>query len=150
LKQKGFDQQPENVILISSASCRNELPLRYRFQRFIPIYELIPSWLLRQGALILQPIVEPDRKMHESTFISMLKDKDKRFLKRTIRMIIRWEKEDCDGAIYNLHGDNDHTLPIKNISADEVIQDGSHMMMLTRASDLSPLIENFLKRNSSQ
>ena len=142
--------QPENIILISSAACRDELPSRYRFQRYLPLYSIVPSWLVKRGAFILQPIVEPDRKKHKSTFISMLKDKDIRFLKRTVRMIIRWEKEECESSIYHIHGDNDHTLPIKHISADVVIKDGSHMMMLTRAMDLSPIIEDYMKESLSQ
>jgi pimeloyl-ACP methyl ester carboxylesterase len=38
---------PEMVVLISSAQNRSELPFRYRFQRIIPLYEIIPApWLL--------------------------------------------------------------------------------------------------------
>ena len=141
---------PENVILISSAACRKELPLRYRFQRSIPLYALVPSGLIKRGAFILQPILEPDRKKHKSTFVAMLKAKDKKFLKRTVRMIIRWDHEYCDGSLYHIHGDNDHTLPIKHIDADVILENGSHMMMLTRANELSPLIENVLKNGSNQ
>lgn len=141
---------PEKVIIVSSAACREELPNQYRFQRLVPLHALVPAWLVKKGALFLQPIFEPDRKKHKTTFVSMLKDKDKRFLKRTVRMIIRWEKETCDSAIYHLHGNNDHTLPIKHVAADKIIDNGSHMMMLTRAHDLNPLIEAYLKAPLNQ
>ena len=60
-------------------------------------------------------------------------------------MIIHWDKEECATKVYHIHGDNDHTLPIKHISADIVIDHGSHMMTLTRAEEINPIIEQFLK-----
>jgi len=137
--------KPMSVIIISSAACRKELPVRYKFQRRIPLYAIVPKGLIKAGAFILQPIFEPDRKTHKATFKAMLKAKDKRFLKRTVRMIIHWDKEECSTKVYHIHGDNDHTLPIKHISADVVIDHGSHMMTLTRAEEINPIIEQFLK-----
>ena len=80
---------PQKVIIISSAKNRKELPLQYRFQKNIPLYKLLTPNLAKKGALIMQPIVEPDRNKEKETFVQMLKDKDPVFLKRTIEMIIK-------------------------------------------------------------
>ncbi len=54
--------KPIKTIIISSASGRHELPWRYKFQRYFPIYTVVPPFIYKIGAQILQPIIEPDRK----------------------------------------------------------------------------------------
>ncbi|MDC1221592.1 alpha/beta hydrolase [Salibacteraceae bacterium] len=119
---------PEKVIIISSAKCRSELPLRYRIQRYLPFYALVPKGLLKAGALIAQPLFEPDRKSHKEVFIAMLKAKDKRFTKRSIRMIMK----------------ADNTLPINKVKPTHIVEKGSHMMALTRAKEVSAIINEVL------
>ena len=135
---------PEKIILISSAKCKDELPVRYKFQRAIPLYKLFPAIVLKGGAKLLQPIVEPDRKYDSNTFKLMLDEKDPLFLKRTIAMILNWDRTSYSNDIVHIHGDNDHTIPVKNIRYDFLIEDGSHMMVFTRADEIGNLINNLL------
>lgn len=136
---------PQKVILISSAANRKELPFRYRFQKAIPLYAIVPGFVMVGSARVLQPIVEPDRKKNKATFVSMLKEKDRVYMRRTVKMIIQWESEANDSLIYKIHGENDHTIPIRNVKGvDTVIENGSHMMTLTRGREISILINNAL------
>lgn len=135
---------PEKTIIISSAKSRNELPLRYRFQKQFPLYSLVSPAMAKMGAKILQPIVEPDRNNNKEVFVSMLHDKDPLFLRNTIEMIINWERTETTHEIIHIHGDNDHTIPVRNVKYDYLIKDGSHMMVLTRAEEISKLINNIL------
>ena len=64
---------PQKVIIISSAKNRKELPLRYRFQRYIPLYAILPPAILKWGAKVMQPIVEPDRNKNKKIFKANLK-----------------------------------------------------------------------------
>ncbi len=136
---------PEKVIIIGSAKSRKELPIRYRLQKYFPLYQLISGTIAKKGALILQPIFEPDRDKEEEIFVSMLKDKDPLFLKRTIHMIINWDRENYDERIVHIHGDKDNTIPIKNVNYDYKIKGGSHVMTLTRGEELSELINQLLE-----
>ncbi len=135
---------PQKTIIISSAKSRKELPAQYRFQRAIPIYSLVPKRLIKGGARILQPIVEPDRKHNKATFKAMLNDKDPKFLKRTVRMIIRWKRTKAPKDIIHIHGTKDHTIPIRNVNCDYTVDQGSHMMALTKASKISELLNKIL------
>lgn len=129
---------PQQTILISSAANRKELPFRYRFQRVIPLYFIVPGFLMAGGARMLQPIVEPDRKHNKATFKSMLKEKNGKYMRRTVRMIICWKRKSNTAALYKIHGTKDHTLPLRKIkNVNVVIEDGSHMMTLTRANEIS-------------
>lgn len=131
---------PEKVILISSAKCRGELPARYRFMKFIPLYALFPACLIKAGSFIAQPLVEPDRKNDKELFVSMLRAKNPKFLKRTIRMIVRWDKKTYSPKIVHIHGTHDHTLPLRKVKAHHTVEHGSHMMAVTRAGELSEII----------
>jgi pimeloyl-ACP methyl ester carboxylesterase len=138
---------PEKTIIISSAKNRNELPARYKFQRAIPLYKIFSGRALLRGAKILQPIVEPDRKKNKATFINMLGSKNPEYMKRTINLLINWDKEINQSKIYHIHGSRDHTLPIKKItSPDVVINSGSHMMTLTKASEVSAALNDILTK----
>jgi pimeloyl-ACP methyl ester carboxylesterase len=135
---------PEAVIIVSSAKCRSELPFRYRFLKYVPINKLIPARFYWLGAQIAQPIVEPDRKNGKEVFKSMLKDKNPRFLKRTTDMIVHWDRISFSDKIVHIHGNSDHTIPIRNVKADFVIENGSHMMMYTKAGEIGKLINEIL------
>lgn len=135
---------PEEIILISSAKQHTELPKRYTFQQKIPIYKALPPRTIKAGAKIMQPIVEPDRNKQKTTFKSMLDRKDPKFLKRTIHMIINWERTAHRTDIIHIHGNNDKTIPIKNVNYDYLIENGSHMMALTRSQEISEIINSIL------
>jgi len=136
---------PQKTIIISSAKNRSELPLRYRFQKAVPVYRLIPKSLLLAGAKMMQPLVEPDRKKNKETFKSMLHTKSAVYMKRTIHLLIQWEREEIKKKVYHIHGDNDHTLPLKKIqNPDFIVENGSHMMTLTRGTEISRILNQLM------
>jgi pimeloyl-ACP methyl ester carboxylesterase len=134
---------PERVIIISSAKCRDELPGRYKFQKYVPINQIAPKKLIKWGSKVLAPKVEPERKQ-DTIFRSMLMAKDPAYLKWTVNMIIDWKRKEYDSRIVHIHGDNDSTLPIRNISYDYLLPEGSHMMVYIRAEEVSGLINKIL------
>lgn len=138
--------KPELTIIISSAKNSKELPFRYNFQKMVPLYSIFPGFLLTTGAQIMQPLVEPDRKNNKETFKSMLKQKKPLYMKRTVEMVIKWERINNSSIIHHIHGDNDHTIPIKNIQKPYLlVKGGSHMMTLTQAEAVSEQIKVLIK-----
>jgi pimeloyl-ACP methyl ester carboxylesterase len=138
---------PVKTIIISSAKNRNELPFRYSFQKKLPLYKIFSGRMLLAGAKILQPMVEPDRKKNKATFKQMLGNKNELYMKRTIELLINWDRASNSKKIYHIQGRNDHTLPLRNIqSPDYVIQNGSHMMTLTRAREISDILNSILRK----
>lgn len=135
---------PKKTILISSAKTRNELPGRYTFNKYLKLNKIMPSKTVRKWAIFLQPVVEPDSK-NDDLFIHMLSSKDPVYLKRTIDMIINWERTEYNSQILHIHGSNDNTIPIKNVETDYIIEEGSHMMVLTRAKEITAILEGILK-----
>ncbi|MEW6468943.1 MAG: alpha/beta hydrolase [Bacteroidota bacterium] len=137
--------RPFRVILVSSASCRQELPRRYTFMDKVPFDRIPTGNFYKMSARYAQKLVEPDRNGEGALFDSMLNAKQALFLKRASRMIIAWERSKPKSPnLVHIHGSSDNTLPIKNIKADHVINGGSHMMILTEAGKISDLLHNIL------
>jgi len=136
---------PEEVIIISSAKNRNELPFRYKFMRKVPLNKIFGGNFLRKTAPTAQIIVEPDSKKERELCVSMLKSKNELFMKRSVNMIINWERTNNNAEIIHIHGDNDHTIPIRNIeNITQVVNGGSHMMTLTEGVKLRKIIKEYL------
>lgn len=138
---------PQMVILISSAKANYELPGRYTFMARSHINRIVPKRLVKGGARTLQGIVEPDRKYDPDTFRDMLRQKDPLYLKRSADMIICWDREQYKEEIIHIHGNADHTIPYKNVNCDFLLEEGSHMMVLSRAEEISRIICDLLKVN---
>ncbi len=137
--------EPESIIVISGAKCRAELPGRYRFQKTIPLNKLIPNGMTKWGAKVLAPLVEPARRLDKETFSSMIEAKDPAYLKRTVDMVINWDKNGYDSRIIHIHGDKDHTLPHRRVDYDYLVKDGTHMMVYIRGDEISGLIHKILR-----
>jgi pimeloyl-ACP methyl ester carboxylesterase len=137
---------PLRTVVISSAKSRLELPGRYTLQRHLRINRILPKGLIKGSARVLQGIVEPDRRHDKATFKDMLKQKDPLYLKRTVDMIVNWERISYPEDIVHIHGDSDNTIPVKNVSCDFLLEDGSHMMMLTRAPEINLLLVYILSQ----
>ncbi|MEZ5071272.1 MAG: hypothetical protein R2751_09945 [Bacteroidales bacterium] len=58
--------------------------------------------------------------------------------------ILEWERTESPGNIIHIHGDQDHTIPIRNVSFDFLVEGGSHMMVLTRGEEISRIINEIL------
>lgn len=135
---------PEKTIIISSAQSSLDLPKRYKLQQKVPLYKLVSGKVARWSAFVLQPIVEYDRNKEKETFKAMLTDKDPEFLARTIPMIMEWDKTTRSEGLIQIHGSRDSTIPVKNVNCDYLVEDGSHMMVLTEGEKISDLVKEIL------
>jgi len=137
--------KPEKVIIISSAANNNELPMRYDFVSAVELDKIPTANFYKLSAKMAQKVVEHDREKEAELFNSMLKNKKALFLKRAAHMIVNWNREEAKKKnVYHLHGTNDKTIPFRNVNADFVIQNGSHMMALTEADKIAVIIKGIL------
>lgn len=135
---------PQLVILLSSASSSEEIPDSYAQQREYMLYRWIPAGVIKYSTFLLQPMFEPDRRKERAICNDMISDKSALFMKRAVHLIVTWDRPEAQNAglaIFQIHGSADQTLPLKNIAADLIISDGSHMMTLTKAAEISQAIQ---------
>jgi len=140
---------PEAVIIISSADAENEIPLKFRWMQNIPVYKILSGWFYKGMSSTAQKVFEPDRKKESAIFDRMLKDKDPEFIKRAIHLVVNFKSDSLRNCpLIHIHGDEDRTIPIKNITADYIIEGGSHMMLLTEAEKISAIVRKELEKFS--
>lgn len=135
---------PVKVILISSAETEDEIPVRYRFQRVLPLNRLVGGRLCKWMAPPARFLFEPESRKDKDIFNAMIHDKDPRFMKRSINMIIHWKNKEIPPGIVHIHGDHDHTLPCRRIKNCIHLKDGSHMMIYTHSEVLNKLLNEQL------
>ena len=141
--------ETEQVVLIASAKTRCELPWRFRMLSKLPLYKIVSPGLAKRASYVVQPLFEPDRNKEKDIFVAMLDDKDPVFLRRTIEMIMRWDRETAPEGIHHIHGERDRTIPVKHVDYDFVLEDGSHMIALTRPVEVSAFINEVLAASKS-
>ena len=136
---------PEKVILISSAKNENEIPSMYKVFRKLPLNKIIGGRFLKFCTVLFQPVYEPLEKEDQKLWRSMIKEKDPTFMRRATDCIINWEGNENEAIeVLHIHGSKDRTLPIKNVGEHERIEDGTHIMTLTEAEEISGLVNGFL------
>lgn len=135
---------PHKVILISSARCNHEIPKFYRLQGRMRISKLIPGWFLKYAAVALQGIIENDSWKDRKFFRAMIKAKPSIYYKRTVSMIVNWDRTESNPEIIHIHGTGDRTLPFHLVKPHHTIKDGSHMMVYTRAEEISKILVDLL------
>ncbi len=137
--------RPEKVIIISSAKANSELPGKYMVFKTIKINRVLSGNLLKTGALFLAPLVEKERKNEKKLCNDMLREKDPVYMKRSIDMIINWDRKVFAPSIIHIHGSNDHTIPLKKVNANFIVEHGSHMMVLTQSEEVNHILSRLLE-----
>lgn len=138
---------PDTIILLSSATSSEEIPGLYHYFEGHPIYQYIPPPVIKYATFILQPVYEPDRSAERAICNSMIYRKDADFMRDAVHMIVTWdrmESENVHTPVLQIHGTADHTLPVDAVDAHIYIENGSHMMTLTRGAELTPIIAKAL------
>lgn len=131
----------EKIVIISSAKGREELPVRYRMMKYVPLYKMFPGVLLKRMANIARPIVEPESKAKTPVFKAMIDAKDPQFMQRSIHMIVNWDNKQAPANLVHIHGTKDKTLPIRYIDNKAIkVKGGGHMVTLVRSGEISKLL----------
>jgi hypothetical protein len=138
--------RPAHIFLFSSAKTRQELPFRYRFQKFIPIYKILPARLIKRMAIFVQPRVEHQVWEKRSVFRSMLEAKNTKFMKRSIHCICTWDNKEIPLNVIHFHGSKDRTLPVRKIKNAEVIDNGSHMLVYFNGLEIGKKMDEIIRR----
>ena len=138
---------PEAVILISSAKTREELPIRYRFQRQVPLYRWVGGQFLKDATPLGRFLFEPSSYPHRAVFNAMIDDKTPHFMEEGVRIICEWQRTEPPAVpTLHLHGSRDHTLPYRTIGEAQPIAKGSHMMVYTQGATVGATITNWLNQ----
>lgn len=77
---------------------------------------------------------------------SILNDTDSKFLKWAINEILNRKNKIYPENCIHIHGNQDRIIPIKNVKADFVIENGGHFMTVNKAKEIENIILNLIEK----
>jgi len=120
------------VIIISSAKCNLEFPIRMKLAKTTMAYKLIPTALLSNLESLIKFSFGTKLNKRLVLYEKFLHVRDKCYLDWAVEQIVLWERSVADKNVVHIHGDADDVFPIKNIQNCIVVKGGTHIMILTK------------------
>lgn len=135
----------QQIILISSAKTKNELPWWMKTAGKIQLHKIIKT----KPNPALYPIEDfflgagsQDEKKMVASFRQSIGDE---YMQWAIDTIVRWKNVTIPENLTHVHGTSDKIFPISNIKADYLIGGGGHFMVYNRAEEVSSILNNVLR-----
>ncbi len=138
--------ETKKVILIASVKTRTEIPWYFRAAGKLRIHRVMPTYLLTRSNFFLEWLFgatsEPDRQLLKQ----ILLDTDPFFLRWALDKIMNWSNIDRIKNTVHIHGAADRILPFKFVDCNIKIRDGTHLMILDKANEISQILKAELTR----
>ncbi|HSH65903.1 MAG TPA: alpha/beta hydrolase [Bacteroidia bacterium] len=136
---------PLKTILISSSKTATELPWNFELLKIVPVYKLLTEKISIAGARLFKKRIGVTPEI-ENDFSMLLTLPPEHYYRRTIDMIVHWENKQVPANCMHIHGTADRVLPLKKeVDYNQIIKNGSHLMILDRAGDISGIINRELQ-----
>lgn len=121
------------VVIISSAKCNAEFPLRMRIARYGGLYKLLPTSLVNKiqnfEKIPLAPVKVRKKLQLYERYMGL---HDVAYLDWAIRELLLWDRSEPDPEVVHIHGDADEVFPVKYIKNYIAIAGGTHIMILNK------------------
>lgn len=134
----------ERVIIISSIKSHLELPTRLRVIRDTKAYKLFPIKIVENLEDYTQYFLGDFLKKRAELYKMYLSVRDAKYMEWSIYNVLHWKQEKIPTNLIHIHGLQDNVFPIKHIKNYIPIKDGTHVMILTKAKEISSLIKEYI------
>ncbi|MFC1588264.1 alpha/beta fold hydrolase [Planctomycetota bacterium] len=139
---------PHGLILIGS--CRNSSAIPGYYRVMEKVFHIIPdiaidmvpkSWPIAFGKF------GQLNNEQKNLFVAMLKDQTVEELKLKGRMILDVKEDfNIECPIFHIHGEKDKLIPVGNVSPDQVVPGGGHLISMTHPDEVNKFIINILEK----
>lgn len=137
--------RPLKTFIISSAKTGNEIPLKMKIFRKLPIHKLMNDDIFKKSALLIKKQFGIFSGEQKKKFLEMLDTAPKNYFVGAINCIINWNNTTYPENVIHIHGTADKVLPIKkDIKYDYLIERGTHFMIINRGEEISKIINDEL------
>jgi pimeloyl-ACP methyl ester carboxylesterase len=132
----------EKVILISSAKSSDAIPSYFKWMAKLRIQKLMPRGALKQPNEMLYWLFGVSSKEHRALLSAILADTDESFFTWAIETITAWKNDIRADSVIQIHGTKDRILNLQ--TADYIVEGGGHLMVVTRAKEITNILKNIL------
>ena len=132
----------EKVIQISSAQTTEAIPVYFRVLAKLNVQKLMPSQALKRPNAMVYWLFGVSTKADRRLLATIMQDTDENFFMWAIGTIILWNNNARLNHVIQIHGTNDRIL--SPLNADYLVDGGGHLMIVTRAKEISLIIKEIL------
>lgn len=134
----------KKVIIVSSIKSKKELPKRLRIAKNTKAYKLFPSSVVENFESYEKYFVGDFLQKRKELYKMYMSVRDARYINWAIHNVLNWQQEEPKEDILHIHGTEDGVFPKKHIKNCVEIDKGTHVMILTKAREISKIIANTL------
>lgn len=134
----------KKIILVSSVKSHHELPKRFKVASMSKIYKLFPTQVVSNFEDFAKFFLGKSLKKRAKIYEKYLSERDETYLKWSIHNVLHWQQDKPLENTTHIHGTKDHVFPIKHIENCKEIEDGTHVMIITKAKKISKIIHTTL------
>lgn len=139
----------EKIILISSAKNRLEIPGYIQLLKLLPLHKWVSIQLLNWAGLGFMNWFFGVTTQAESQLLkAILLETDSTFLRWAIDRVLDWQNIVIPANLHHIHGTDDRVLPLRYAKADTIVEGGGHFMIVSKAAQISQLLEHAIQGNS--
>ena len=134
----------QRIIIISSIKNANEVPKRMKFLRLTRAYKLLPYKNIAKMEDFSRFGFNNVSKKKSELYSKYLEIKSDVYLRWALTTIINWNSSNSEKEVFHIHGSNDEIFPIKHIKNCEIIEGGTHAMIITKARKINAILLEIL------
>jgi len=130
----------KKLVIISSIKSPLEMPQWMRLAGKFQLNKIIPikSYKITEG--IDNSRLGVSNEEERSMVNQYRRSADSIYMNWAVNEVLNWKNDWQPDNIIHIHGDKDKIFPIKNLKADHVIKNGTHLMVYNRANEISELV----------
>lgn len=137
------------AILLASIQNSRQLPGWYRLGKYLPLYRILPRFLLLPGGMTGQWLFGARSAAARQIFKQIILNTDIGFVRWAIWSILHWKSTPAFLPITHIHGTKDRILPCPAGVDVTIIQGGGHLLPLEYPGTISQLLKNISLPNSA-
>ena len=134
------------VVIISSLKSRKEMPFYFKVAAWCGLQKLFTKRRLVSSMGIFYWLFGLSTSSEKSLLNKIIADTDEHFLLWAMNALLHWEGKASPVPIFHIHGDIDRIIPVHFVTANAIIKDGSHFMIINKAPEISQLLRQFFLR----
>jgi pimeloyl-ACP methyl ester carboxylesterase len=134
----------DKIILISSLKTPKEFSLFFKMTKALKLYRFLPINTINFTERLLMKNGTKKIKRTLSIYRKYLPLRSKRYLLWATRSFLHWKAQKNTVTMLRLHGDKDKIIPINKIGKCELIENGTHVMILTKSSIIQQHLLRYL------
>jgi hypothetical protein len=138
---------PKKIIIVSSIATKYEMPWTFKLAKFLNVYKLVPLTFLKTPSTILSWIFGAKTSQEKALLKQIIMDTPLPFLGWAIEHILHWTNTQRPKNLVHIHGTADKLLLCRATHADYKIKGGEHLMVYSKAEEVSAIINQVIESN---